>query len=189
MAAQHLAARYKKRRKGLTRPDKRKQPFPDLVRRDYTAPAPDRKWCGDITEIPTDEGKLYLATTLDLFSRRLLGYATSARPDAELAGQAIKIAVATRGGNVTGVIFHSDRGSIGDLHSRRLHCPVPETEYHPVHGTRRILFRQCCRGIVFLNPGMGGPVASPLCHPRASRAGSHTLVLRFPQQNQTAQFL
>jgi putative transposase len=111
MAAQHLAARYKKRRKGLTRPDKRKKPFPDLVRRDFTAPAPNRKWCGDITEIPTDEGKLYLATTLDLFSRRLLGYATSAHPDAELAGQAIKIATATRGGNVAGVIFHSDRGS------------------------------------------------------------------------------
>jgi putative transposase len=82
MAAQQLAARVKKRRKGLTRPDKTKRPFPDLVSRDFTAPAPNRTWCGDITEIPADEGKLYLATTLDLFSRRLLGYATSAHPDA-----------------------------------------------------------------------------------------------------------
>jgi putative transposase len=111
MARQHLIARGKKRRKGLTRPDKRKRPFPDLVQRDFTAPAPDVKWCGDMTEIPTDEGKLYLATTLDLFSRRLLGYATSAHPDAALAGQAIKMAAATRGGNVAGVIFHTDRGS------------------------------------------------------------------------------
>lgn len=111
MAAQHLAGRPKKRRKGLTRPDKGKQPFADLVRRDFTAPAPDVKWCGDITEVPADEGKLYLASTLDLFSRRLLGYATSAHPDAELAGQAIKMAVAARGGPVTGVIFHSDRGA------------------------------------------------------------------------------
>jgi putative transposase len=111
MARQHLVARSKKRRKGLTRPDKRKRPFPDLVKRDFTAPAPDVKWCGDITEVPTDEGKLYLATTLDLFSRRLLGYATSAHPDAVLAGQAIKMAVAARGGNVAGVIFHTDRGS------------------------------------------------------------------------------
>lgn len=111
MAAQHLAGRLKKRRKGLTRPDKKKRPFPDLVKRDFTAPAPDRKWCGDITEVPTDEGKLYLASTIDLFSRRLLGYATSAHPDAELAGQAIKMAVAVRTGNVAGVIFHSDRGS------------------------------------------------------------------------------
>jgi putative transposase len=111
MARQQLVARSKKRRKGLTRPDKRKRPFPDLVKRDFTASAPNMKWCGDITEIPTDEGKLYLATAIDLFSRRLLGYATSAHPDAVLAGQAIKMAVATRGGNVAGVIFHTDRGS------------------------------------------------------------------------------
>lgn len=111
MARQHLAGRVKKRRKGLTRPDKRKRPFGDLVKRDFTAPAPNLKWCGDITEIPTDEGKLYLATALDLFSRRLLGYATSAHPDAVLAGQAVKMAVAVRGGNVAGVIFHTDRGS------------------------------------------------------------------------------
>jgi transposase InsO family protein len=111
MARQHLAGRARKRRKGLTRPDKRKRPFSDLVNRDFTAPAPNVKWCGDITEIPTDEGKFYLATALDLFSRRLLGYATSARPDAVLAGQAIKMAVATRGGNVAGTIFHTDRGS------------------------------------------------------------------------------
>jgi putative transposase len=111
MARQGLAGRVKKRRKGLTRPDKRKRPFPDLLNRDFTAPSPNLKWCGDITEIPTDEGKLYLATALDLFSRRLLGYATSAHPDAVLAGQAIKMAVAARGGNVAGVIFHTDRGS------------------------------------------------------------------------------
>jgi transposase InsO family protein len=111
MARQRLAGRVKKRRKGLTRPDKRKRPFPDLLNRDFTASKPNLKWCGDITEIPTDEGKLYLATALDLFSRRLLGYATSAHPDAVLAGQAIKMAVATRGGNVAEVIFHTDRGS------------------------------------------------------------------------------
>ncbi len=111
IARQGLAGRAKKRRKGLTRPDERKRPFDDLLKRDFTAPAPNLKWCGDITEIPTDEGKLYLATALDLFSRRLLGYATSAHPDAVLAGQAIKMAVAARGGSVAGVIFHTDRGS------------------------------------------------------------------------------
>lgn len=111
MARQGLAARSRKRRRGLTRPDKSKRPFPDLVKRDFSSPAPDVKWCGDITEIPTDEGKLYLATALDLFSRRLLGYATSTHPDAVLAGQAIKMAVAARGGDVAGVIFHTDRGS------------------------------------------------------------------------------
>ena len=116
MARQHLVARVKKRRVNLTRPDKRRRPFPDLVRRDFTAPAPNVKWVGDMTEIPTDEGKLYLATVLDLFSRRLLGCPTGAHPDAELAGQAVKMAVATRGGDVAGVIFHSDRGSTYTAH-------------------------------------------------------------------------
>jgi putative transposase len=113
MARQGLVARTKKRRKNLTRPDKRAIPFPDLVKRDFTASAPNVKWVGDMTEIPTDEGKLYLSTAIDLFSRRLLGYATSTHADAELAGQTIKMAVVARGGKqrVAGVIFHSDRGS------------------------------------------------------------------------------
>src|ERR687896_494432 len=113
MARQGLVSRPKKRRKNLTRPDKRAVPFSDLVQRDFTAPAPNVTWVGDMTEIPTDEGKLYLSTAIDLFSRRLLGYATSAHPDAERAGQTITMAVTARGGKqpVTGVIFHSDRGS------------------------------------------------------------------------------
>jgi hypothetical protein len=61
MARQGLVARRKKRRKNLTRPDKRAVPFPDLVNRDFTAPGPNVKWVGDMTEIPTDEGKLYLS--------------------------------------------------------------------------------------------------------------------------------
>jgi transposase InsO family protein len=113
MVRQGLVARPKKRRKNLTRPDKRAIPFPDLVKRDFTAPAPNVTWVGDMTEIPTDEGKLYLSTAIDLFSRRLLGYATSCHPDAELAGQTIKMAVTARGGKdqVAGAIFHTDRGS------------------------------------------------------------------------------
>lgn len=111
MVRQRLAARSKKRRKNLTRPDKTKRPFRDLVNRDFTAPVPNLKWVGDMTEIPTDEGKLYLSTAIDLYSRRLLGYATSEHPDAALACDTIRMAIANRGGDVAGVIFHSDRGS------------------------------------------------------------------------------
>jgi transposase InsO family protein len=111
MVRQGLAARSKKRRKNLTRPDKTKRPFRDLVNRDFTAPAPNLKWVGDMTEIPTDEGKLYLSTAIDLYSRRLLGYATSEHPDAALACDTIRMAIANRGGDVADVIFHSDRGS------------------------------------------------------------------------------
>jgi putative transposase len=112
MAAEGLAGRpSKKPRKNLTRPDKRAVPFPDLVGRDFSASAPNVKWCGDMTEIPTGEGKLYLASVEDLFSRRLLGFAMSEHADAELARDALRMAVAVRGGSVAGVIFHSDRGS------------------------------------------------------------------------------
>jgi transposase InsO family protein len=113
MRRQGLFGRKPKRRKGLTKQDRAAAKFPDLLNRDFTAPAPNRKWCGDITEIPTDEGKLYLATVLDLFSRKLLACPTSEHPDAELACDAIKIAAAVRGGRaaIEGVIFHSDRGS------------------------------------------------------------------------------
>jgi transposase InsO family protein len=110
MAELGLAGRTPKRRRNLTRQGKRPA-APDLVRRQFSAVAPDLLWCGDLTEVNTDEGKLYLATTLDLFSRRLLGYAMSAHHDAELATASLTMAAATRGGSVDGVIFHRDRGS------------------------------------------------------------------------------
>ncbi len=113
MRRQGLQGRKPKHSKGLTKQDKKAPKFPDLLKRDFTARAPNLKWCGDITEIPTDEGKLYLASVLDLFSRKLLACPTSEHPDAELCCDAIKIASTARGGraNIDGVVFHSDRGS------------------------------------------------------------------------------
>jgi transposase InsO family protein len=124
MRRQGLQGRKPKRNKGLTRQDRKAAKFPDLLRRDFTASAPNQKWCGDMTEIPTDEGKLYLATVLDLFSRKLLACPTSEHPNAELACDAIKIAAASRGGRATidGVIFHSDRGSTYTASSFTLLC-------------------------------------------------------------------
>ncbi|WP_257980972.1 IS3 family transposase [Streptomyces sp. CB02959] len=77
MAELGLAGRVKRRRRSLTRQGKRPV-APDLVQRDFTAQVPDVRWCGDMTEIDTGEGKLYLATVIDLHSRRLLGYAMDA---------------------------------------------------------------------------------------------------------------
>jgi putative transposase len=113
MRRQGLFGRKPKRSRGLTRQDRAAAKFPDLLRRDFTAPAANLKWCGDITEIPTGEGKLYLATVLDLFSRRLLACPIGEHPDAQLCGDAMKIAAAVRGGReqIDGVVFHTDRGS------------------------------------------------------------------------------
>ena len=113
MRRQGLMGRKVRRNRGLTRQDRTKAKFPDLLKRDFTAAVPNSRWVGDITEIPTDEGKLYLATVLDLCSRRLLAAPTCDHPNAELAMDAIKMAVAVRGGAeaIRDVVFHSDRGS------------------------------------------------------------------------------
>lgn len=110
MSEEGIAGRVRLRRHGLTRPGTRATPT-DKVRRNFTSVAPDVLWCGDLTEITTGEGKVYLATTIDLFSRRALGYAFGVRHDAALAVAALRQAAVRRGGNVDGVIFHSDRGS------------------------------------------------------------------------------
>ena len=69
------------------------------------------KWYGDGTEIKTSEGKLYLASVMDMASRRVLGFAVGEHHDAQLAYSALVMAVAVRGGQVPGVIMHTDRGS------------------------------------------------------------------------------
>jgi transposase InsO family protein len=81
------------------------------VRRDFRAERINRKWFGDGTEIDTGEGKLHLASVLDIGSRRVVGFALSEHHDAELAYAALAMAVAVRGGNVAGVIMHTDGGS------------------------------------------------------------------------------
>jgi transposase InsO family protein len=67
-------------------------------------------WVGDLTEVPNDEGPLYLATVEDLYSRRIVGFALGEHHDPELARAALCTAVAVRGGDVAGVVFHSDQG-------------------------------------------------------------------------------
>jgi transposase InsO family protein len=111
MAELHLVARAKRKRRSLTKPDASARKAPDALRRDFTPPAlPDLRWCGDLTEIPTDEGKFYLAAVLDLHSRRCVGFAMDAHHDADLARAGVCTAIAVRGGDVAGVVFHTDQG-------------------------------------------------------------------------------
>ncbi len=83
----------------------------DHVRRDFNPPAPDTTWAGDITYLRTGEGWLFLATVIDLYSRRVIGWSVAAHMRTQLVADALSMAVATRGGTVDGVVFHSDRGS------------------------------------------------------------------------------
>ena len=93
MREQHLAARRKRRRRGTTRPGRGRWRAPDLVKRDFPAAQVNKKWYGDGTEIRTGEGKLYLASVLDMASRRILGFALGEHHDAQLACSALAMAV------------------------------------------------------------------------------------------------
>lgn len=111
MAERGLVARRRRRRRSLTRPDRCGRKAPDALRRDFTPPQrPNVRWCGDLTEIPTAEGRFYLAAVLDLHSRRCVGFAMGAQHDARLARAALCMAIAVRGGQVGGVVFHTDQG-------------------------------------------------------------------------------
>jgi putative transposase len=108
-----LAARRKRRCRQTTRRGRGRWRAPDLIGRDFGADALNRKWYGDGTEIPTDEGKLYLDSVLDMGSRRICGFALGEHHDADLSQAALQMAVAVRGGKaaIAEVIMHTDQGS------------------------------------------------------------------------------
>ena len=83
---------------------------PNLLDRDFSATAPNQKWAGDITYIWTSEGWLYLAVILDLYSRRIIGWAVSNRMKRDLAIRALDMAIALRQ-PPKGCVHHTDRGS------------------------------------------------------------------------------
>lgn len=82
---------------------------PNWLNRQFEAPAPNRVWAADITFIPTRRGWLYLAVLLDLYSRRVVGWAMSHRPDSQLVLDALRMAVEHRGPSL-GLLHHIDQG-------------------------------------------------------------------------------
>ena len=108
-----MAGRCRRRRCQTTFPGPDGYLIPDLIGRRFEPGAPDTAWVQDITYIATGEGWLYLASVLDLGSRRLLGYSMADHMRTELVLDALAMAVAARGGAgaVAGVIAHADRGS------------------------------------------------------------------------------
>jgi putative transposase len=112
MRAHGIVGYRPRRRRSVTQPDQAAPPVPDLLGRLFDPDRLDVAWCGDVTYVPTDQGWLYLASVIDLASRRLLGYAMGERHDADLAVRALTAAAATRGQRrMDGTIFHTDRGS------------------------------------------------------------------------------
>ena len=90
--------------------DERQRPAQDLVEREFSAQAPNQLWVADITYVPTWSGFLFLAVVLDVFSRRIVGWAMATHLRAELVLEALEMALTTRR-PAHGVIHHSDQGS------------------------------------------------------------------------------
>jgi len=111
MRENDLVGVHKRKRVRTTVPADENPPIPDLVGRRFAPGAPDVAWCSDITYIRTGEGWLFLASVLDLGSRKLLGYSMADHMRTELVAAALDMAVAARDGNVEGIIAHADRGS------------------------------------------------------------------------------
>ena len=163
MREQGLAARRRKRRRAATRPGKGRWRAPDLVKRDFPAQQINTKWYGDGTEIKTGEGKLYLASVLDMASRRVLGFALGEHHDAQLAYGALAMAVAVRGGQVPGVILHTRPGQ--RIHRGPGPPGLPAAIHLPVDGQARVRAGQRGHRVLALDPGIRAPLARALRHP------------------------
>jgi putative transposase len=94
-----------------TQADPTKQPAPNKLNRDFTAPAPNRKWVSDITYLLTAEGWVYLAVVLDLFSRKVVGWSLGRSLETTLVAEALRQAIETRRPVGHELLHHSDRGS------------------------------------------------------------------------------
>jgi len=111
MRAHGIIGVHKPAKVRTTIPAEDAPPLPDLIGRRFNPGRPDVAWVGDITYIATGEGWLYLASVLDLGSRRLLGYSMADHMRTELVADALTMAAGARGGATAGIIFHGDRGS------------------------------------------------------------------------------
>ena len=100
----------RRRRRSLTRPERRPVYSPDLIGREFTAPRPGMRIVSDITYLPTDEGWLYLACWMDLATREIIGWSMAEHHRAELVVDALRMA-AGRGHLEPECVAHSDRGS------------------------------------------------------------------------------
>ena len=107
-----ISVHFKRKRKFVTTTDSgaTSAPAPNLLKQDFGTTAPNQKWVGDVTYVRTAAGWAYLANVMDLFSRKIVGYAIGARNNAQLTCAAFKMAVLRRQ-QPSQLIYHSDRGS------------------------------------------------------------------------------
>ena len=108
MVEERLRAKRSRRYRALSGIE-RVGPAPNVLQRDFTSPEPNERWVSDVTVCPTRQGWLYLAVVIDLFSRRVVGWAAGASPGQELTVPALRVALRERQ-PTAGLVHHSDRG-------------------------------------------------------------------------------
>jgi len=162
MRTHGMAGRCRRRTCRTTFPGADGYFIPDLVGRRFAPGAPDAAWVQDITYIATGEGWLFLASVLDLGSRRLLGYSMAEHMRTELVLDALGMAIAARGGDqaVAGIISHADRGTqytsndyLAYCHDHHLRPSVGQTgvcwDNAVAESFWESLKRECVQGRVF----------------------------------------
>jgi putative transposase len=110
MHAHQLRAKQSKRFRTTTKRNRKHRVAPNRLKRDFNAERPDQKWLTDITYIPTQQGWLYLAAVLDLYARRIVGWAMSERMTSALTIDALQMAIRQRQPQLP-LLHHSDQGS------------------------------------------------------------------------------
>lgn len=119
MRAHDLSSRKRRRFRVVTTDSKHPHPVaPNVLERDFASSAPNQKWLADLTYVPTDEGWLYVALVLDLYSRKMVGWAMSEAMPQELTLAALRVALGWRDPDA-GLVHHSDRGSQYAAHDYR----------------------------------------------------------------------
>ena len=103
---------HRRRKHWTTRRDPRAELSDDLVNRRFAVDRPDALWVGDVTEHATVEGKVYLATVIDAYSRRVVGWSIADHLRSELVVDALQMAIWRRHGRESGTVMHTDHGSI-----------------------------------------------------------------------------
>ena len=116
---------------------------PNILQRKFNTDRPNVAWVGDITYIPTREGWLYLATVMDLYSRKIIGWSMGQRINRQLVIDAMEMAIRARH-PPRGLIFHSDRSLRWFLLERYPACPVLIEEVN----MRRATFASCSKDMV-----------------------------------------
>jgi putative transposase len=169
MRERGLAGAHRRRHLATTVRDPRARPGPDLVERNFAAPAPDRLWVADITHLRTWGGWLYLAVVMDACSRRVVGWAMRADLRAALVVQALDMALARRRPAAGAVVHHSDQGA--QYTSLALGRALAEAGVAASMGSVGDCYDNALVESFFATPRVRAAVAAAVRQPRAGADG------------------